>query len=626
MEYAGSEPEELVTSVMAQPLADPKDLEESRRATSMEREEVGHEDQSRTEPSPLGEATGPPMVEVDRVGELSERHQKALDQGLLSPNTGIAGTESTSSSKGYTDISSPFTASQSKKLLKKVEYTDMNVPFSASLRSSTTSNANNSTPTQAQYLVTQTSATPLARRATVELTSEADLAPKPSDLSDIDSPQIGTTLLRRESLRQRESPRTKAVRKGRSSQKRQLKKRDTLQEREILQRFSEVASPCPKTKSHEVAYPASPRLLKEVTQKSEEERSTIINSEPAAEIGVRSCIEDREAIADTKTSPTAADTIEASEGIAGLTQPLPSRIDMAEISLPAHGVRRQSKSNPRAEIAAADQMEDMPEKADQSIGKIRLCGRFSDDTSVLKDFLNRAQARKAAKDTLEVPKSLQESPRRSPRKTPQPRHGITTPSQKLKELTPRNIAARPNTQPDKSKNNHTYVNGVEEPATEPTSCRRSARNRAAGPPKTASGGPSLIPVRRADGTEPVVLQKSEAQEVALVTRANTRRNKGQSKPPLLALHDLPVETFEVMTIAKQRAADAKAVAWAEELASYYETNNGKKEEGDQRRQIRRMRGLGAAKGTPVARKTRAVAPPSNGTPAPKRRGKNHLFQ
>ena len=109
----------------------------------------------------------------------------------------------------------------------------------------------------------------------------------------------------------------------------------------------------------------------------------------------------------------------------------------------------------------------------------------------------------------------------------------------------------------------------------------------------------------------------------MFTRANTRRNKGQAKPPLLALQDLPVESGEVATTIKQGAAQAKAVAWAEKLASYQDSSNAREEAGDdQRPKIRRMRAPGAAvNGTPAAKKTTAVVASSNGTPAPKRRGK-----
>lgn len=84
--------------------------------------------------------------------------------------------------------------------------------------------------------------------------------------------------------------------------------------------------------------------------------------------------------------------------------------------------------------------------------------------------------------------------------------------------------------------------------------------------------PQQLSVRRADGTERFVLKRSEAQEVAAVTRGNTRRNKGSSlsvrsmlikiNDPLLA-EDLLPETFE--TPAKLRN---KAVTWNPQLVAF----------------------------------------------------------
>ena len=153
---------------------------------------------------------------------------------------------------------------------------------------------------------------------------------------------------------------------------------------------------------------------------------------------------------------------------------------------------------------------------------------------------------------------------------------------------------------------------------ESTACRRSTRTRLPAPSKTPPSGPSLIPVRRADGTDPKVLPKSQAQELAIMTRANTRRNKGQSKPPPLALKELPLDEGE-HTVETERSANGKAVAWAENLASYQGAREAVEEPEDPRPKVRRLRGLGAVTGAAAAKK--GAAPSSNGTPAPKRRGR-----
>lgn len=67
--------------------------------------------------------------------------------------------------------------------------------------------------------------------------------------------------------------------------------------------------------------------------------------------------------------------------------------------------------------------------------------------------------------------------------------------------------------------------------------RRSTRTRAPrNPPRTTTTIP--LSLRRAKGTEFVFLQRTEAQELALATRKNTRQNKGDSVLPKYTLRAL----------------------------------------------------------------------------------------
>lgn len=250
----------------------------------------------------------------------------------------------------------------------------------------------------------------------------------------------------------------------------------------------------------------------------------------------------------------------------------------------------------------------------------RSSARFSDDTNLLKDFLNRAQAKKMIKD-IKMPAS--EPPAISPRRSPR---------EALSELTsnspspqkPRDLASRPGTPPGKQRLDAYTLDDVDELTAEPTSCRRSTRTRFPAPAKTPPGAPSFIPVRRADGADPVVLQKSEAQELAVQTRANTRRNKGQSKPPSVALRHLTAEMVETTLTRMHAHENSKSVGWDERLVYYQDYRDGTTEEGkeEKRPKVRRLRGLGSANGTPAAKRVADVAIPSR-TPAPRRRGKGH---
>ena len=246
--------------------------------------------------------------------------------------------------------------------------------------------------------------------------------------------------------------------------------------------------------------------------------------------------------------------------------------------------------------------------------------RFSDDTNLLKDFLNRAQARKLAKDSkIPAHGPSKTPPRRSPRKVlAEVDSNSPSPQQR-----PKDLATRPGTPPGKQRMDAFAFDDVDELTAEPTSCRRSNRTRLPTVSKAPPGAPSFIPVRRADGTDPVVLPKSIAQDLAVQTRANTRRNKGQSKPPSVALQTLTAETAELAANRVHARDHCKSVGWDEKLVYYYHgVQEEAEEEGkaEKRPKVRRLRGLGASNGTPAPK--RAV---DNGVtaslPAPRRRGR-----
>ena len=471
-------------------------------------------------------------------------------------------------------------------------------------------------------------ATPLARKEPLE-SAEIDRAAgsiRPAScLIDLETPQIGTILLRRESLRRKESPSKKTnPKKGLSPKKRQLKKRDTLQEREILQKFSEGSNADRPTQNEPLIQTSGPSI--EVAPAAAEpelesidcESESTDQSKPGAE---EITLYGEETTMDSKDLQRAVEAIEVcEEAKKGITQNLP-----AENVLDENTLHQANLTIAKVEIDEAQQtVASVCEKADIPVRKTRSGTRFSDDTSMLKDFLNRAQARKAAKGSThspKVPKSPQESPKRSPRKRLGSRRINTSSPLRPEDLTPKSSITRSGTPPGKPQLILFEPGEGEEQTEGPASCRRSTRTRLPAPSKAPPGAPSFIPVRRGDGTDTVVLQRTEAQELAMTTRTNTRRNKGQSKPPLLALQDLPVEQEDIATTAKQSAASAKAVAWAEKLASYHESKDAVEDAEEQRPKVRRMRGLGAPNGTPAAKRTTAVVASSNGTPAAKRRGR-----
>ena len=457
-------------------------------------------------------------------------------------------------------------------------------------------------------------------------TTRASPNPKSStgNPQECESPQIGTTLLRRESLRSKASPRKRGSAQKKTPKRNGLKKRDTLQEREILQQFTEnleganaEVSPSKNSPAQAIVAEECGQLAQEpsTSQKHKTTQSIVVDAQTGNVVLDQTILENKDLQRAVEAIEVRQNSKEE-ETIAALNDASPSvdannNIDQANDFIAKSEVEQAAQT-----IAEVCEKADVPTLPPR---KLRSGARFSDDTSMLKDFLNRAQAKKAAKDvpflSADAPK-LEASPgRRSPRKAHEPRNIDSLSPQKCKRIT-----GRPTTPPRKPVADDVDSSDDQETANEPAAFRRSTRTRLPAPSKTPPGAPSFIPVRRGDGTDPVVLQKSQAQEVAIVTRANTRRNKGQSKPPALALQDLPANSPVKMT-AKERADQAKKVGWAEKLASFQECKDAPEEPEDQKPKVRRMRGLGNVNGTPAAKKTAAVVPPSNGTPAPKRRNK-----
>ena len=256
--------------------------------------------------------------------------------------------------------------------------------------------------------------------------------------------------------------------------------------------------------------------------------------------------------------------------------------------------------------------------------KTRSGARFSDDTNMLKDFLSRAQARKLAKDVMPVPVSDAATAAPSPRRSQ--RNALATlDSNSPSPHKPRGLANHPGTPPCKPRLAEVPADGNDESTARGSPVRRSTRKRLPAPAKTATGAPSFIPVRRADGTDPVVLQKSVAQELALVTQTNTRRNKGQSRPPAVMLKSLAVEMVEEGTKGGHVLRNCKSVGWDQKLVYYQDGTeaivevDSQKEE--KRPKARRLRGLGTGNGTPAPKRKTADMLSANGRPGSKRPGR-----
>jgi hypothetical protein len=232
-----------------------------------------------------------------------------------------------------------------------------------------------------------------------------------------------------------------------------------------------------------------------------------------------------------------------------------------------------------------------PKKRDRVQAKPKSAARISDDTSMLKDFLNRAQARKAASSfpSLSTPTAKLDSPRRSARKPlTDASNRSASPKKRSHTTPPARLGSPPGKKPQLELNfdaeadsdDLTGVERAESVSATPPSVRRSGRTRIQLGAKPVLGAPSFIPVRRADGSEPVVLGRSEALETALVTRTNTRKNKGAARMPKFVLKSLeaePLVSQEVCAASKKehsrngkKGKPSKRLHWDEKLVYYHD--------------------------------------------------------
>ena len=256
------------------------------------------------------------------------------------------------------------------------------------------------------------------------------------------------------------------------------------------------------------------------------------------------------------------------------------------------------------------------------VRRTRSRARFSDDTNMLKEFLNRAQAKKAAKPQEEAIIAFHgQILRRSPRKVlGQLDRNSPSPSK------PRDSTPKPGSPP--AQNLLDLLNSDEDDGElrqELKSRHRTTHTCPSVP--TTQCPPTSIPVRRPDGSEPIVLLKSAAQELAITTRANTRRNKGSSKLPKLVLESLMAAVVEIPPVIKNDPRSTKSVGWDKNLVYFRESvgkKEGKKEKEGKAKvksKAKSHKALGATNDSPAPKKDLDKAKPSNGLPAPRRRGK-----
>lgn len=216
-----------------------------------------------------------------------------------------------------------------------------------------------------------------------------------------------------------------------------------------------------------------------------------------------------------------------------------------------------------------------------------------EDAKVLNDFLSKAMAKRAAKaalgsshesDTADKSSSPEESP---DSECATPRSRKTLEERDANSPSPVKVRSSPSKEDsmprDESRENVVSKETQAEEEAAPASPANRRSTRAKAPAADAAPSRNTISLRRAKGTEFVFLQRTDAQELALATRRNTRHNRGSSLMPKYALQAMAQESSCATDSDTQSQADRKSsgscktaskarkrVTWNEERMVEYE--------------------------------------------------------
>lgn len=220
---------------------------------------------------------------------------------------------------------------------------------------------------------------------------------------------------------------------------------------------------------------------------------------------------------------------------------------------------------------------------------LRMNSLDGDDAALLSEFLSRAQAKRAAnaamvsdesKNVIQKNGSDEDKEGSEEQVAATLRSPVVQSRRALEELDVNSpsIQKQLTSSPVKAEKEPESPNASEpgEDISSPTVLRRrSTRTKPSKAQQTRSLPPAVpnqIPVRRANGTEFVFLQRTEAHDLALTTRKNTRRNKGNSILPKYLLQAMSrQESSEESLSAEEKEksqsrkhAGSKQVCWRDE--------------------------------------------------------------
>ncbi|PWY80576.1 hypothetical protein BO70DRAFT_353140 [Aspergillus heteromorphus CBS 117.55] len=163
-----------------------------------------------------------------------------------------------------------------------------------------------------------------------------------------------------------------------------------------------------------------------------------------------------------------------------------------------------------------------------------------EDAELLSNFLSKAKAKREAKAAAMVAQDA-EPEKTDPETTAVIASVVASPIPQSRRVLEDLDTNSPS--PQKSQQSPTKALDNENGSPQPSSPRRSTRPRTtrSSPMRTATAAAAVrntLSLRRAKGTEFIFLQRTEAQELALATRRNTRLNRGNALMPKFVLQGL----------------------------------------------------------------------------------------
>ena len=227
---------------------------------------------------------------------------------------------------------------------------------------------------------------------------------------------------------------------------------------------------------------------------------------------------------------------------------------------------------------SADINEDLDGVKDKP--KRKAVGRVSDDTSELLDFLKRVQSKKEAEAKQNTAEIHADSTDAKLHESPEPPSPSESPRKALAALNG-NSPSPTSTPLIGASEELVQANDGDDDDELTANVKPSRRSmRALITQRRPKQGTPTIPLRhRPDGTNPILLQSRASAELALLTRQNTKRNKGQARMPQAMLEILKTkELSPVKDRTKKVEVLKKEVDWDETLVYYQEEEDQEKEE------------------------------------------------